>query len=176
MDWVWVFLVAETLLVLMLLDRIQGRSHGLEGRLRDELTRRYDAALKEIRELRDEVDRLWDARGEDRSYIDELEEFITSLITVMLEHKVEPIPPRPKRRRASTGAASDKEEARVWGVLGERLETNDLKVLASDLGLRNLRGGTFEEMALAVRDFVRTRGRWAELLKWVADNRSDIQL
>jgi hypothetical protein len=64
----------------------------------------------------------------------------------------------------------------VWGILNERLDADDLKVLASDLGLRNLRGGTFEDMLLAVRDFVRTRGRWVELLKWLTDNRPDIKV
>ena len=171
------FITVETVLVLVLLDRVRGRSQGLEDRLRDELSSRYDAAIKEIRELRDEVDRLWDARGVDRTYIDELEEFVTRLITLMTEHKVTPIPARPARRGSGRGGAiSDKEEARVWGILSERLDADDLKVLASDLGLRNLRGGTFEDMLLAVRDFVRTRGRWVELLKWLTDNRPDIKV
>lgn len=177
MDWLWLFLVTETVLVIVLLHRVRGRSQGIEDCLRDELTRRYDDALKEIRELRDEVDRLWDARGVDRTYIDELEEFVTRLITLMTEHKVTPIPTRPARRKnARAGQVSDKEEARVWGALSDRLDTDDVKTLASDLGFRNLRGDTFEDLVLAVRDYVRTRGRWADLLKWVTDHRGDIEL
>lgn len=176
MEWVWVFLVAETVLVVALLDRVRGRSQGVEDRLRDELTRRYDAALKEIRELRDEVDRLWDARTEDRTFINELEDYITRLVTVMTEHKINPIPPRPTRRRAQREVVSDRDEVKMRRLLVDRLQVDDLRTLAFDLGLGELAGDTTGELARALLDLVRTRRKWADLTKWLADNRPDIQL
>lgn len=176
MEWVWVFLVAETVLVVALLDRVRGRSQGVEDRLRDELTRRYDAALKEIRELRDEVDRLWDARTEDRTFINELEDYITRLVTVMTEHKINPIPPRPVRRRVTREDMSDRDEVKMRRLLVDRLQVGEFKTLAFDLGLGELTGETTSELARALLDLVRTRRKWADLTKWLADNRPDIQL
>lgn len=68
-------------------------------KLRDELTHRYDDASKDLRELRSEIDELWEARREDRIYIEELEDFVARLIQVLNEHKISPIPTRPVRRR-----------------------------------------------------------------------------
>ena len=75
------------------------RRETVETSLRNELTDRYDEANQEIHALHGEVEKLWDARQEDRLYIDELETFISQLITIMTEHRVGPIPARPSRRR-----------------------------------------------------------------------------
>lgn len=145
------------------------------AKLRDELTRRYDDATQEIRDLRGEVDSLWDARREDHAYIDELEEYVGRLIAVLTERKINPIPSRPQRRRAREAALTDRDEVGLRKVLAERLEAEELRSLAYDLGCGELRGTTKAELARALLDFARQRQQGAALRQWLADNRPDIK-
>jgi hypothetical protein len=83
-------------------------------------------------------------------------------------------------RRAINGDSqdlpvTDRDEVRLRKLLVERMEVEDLRTLAFDLGCEDLRGATQGEMARTLLDYVRTRRKWAELLKWLADNRPDIK-
>ena len=71
---------------------------------------------------------------------------------------------------------TDRDEVRLRKLLVERMEVEDLRTLAFDLGCEDLRGATQGEMARTLLDYVRTRRKWADLTKWLADNRPDIQL
>ena len=70
---------------------------------------------------------------------------------------------------------TDRDEVRMRRLLVDRMEVEDLKTLAFDLGCNELRGATQSEMARSLLDYVRTRRMWPQLLKWLADNRPDIQ-
>ena len=70
---------------------------------------------------------------------------------------------------------TDRDEVRLRKLLVERMEVEDLRTLAFDLGCEDLRGETAGEMARALLDYVRTRRKWPQLQKWLADNRPDIE-
>ena len=70
---------------------------------------------------------------------------------------------------------TDRDEVRMRKLLVERMEVEDLRTLAFDLGAEDLRGTTQGEMARAILDYVRKRRLWPQLLKWLADNRHDIK-
>ena len=70
---------------------------------------------------------------------------------------------------------TDRDEVRLRKLLVERMELDDLKTMAFDLGCDDLRGTTQGEMARSLLDYVRTRRLWPQMLKWLADNRPDIK-
>jgi hypothetical protein len=70
---------------------------------------------------------------------------------------------------------TDRDEVRLRKLLVDRMEMDDLKTLAFDLGCDDLRGTTQGEMARSLLDYVRKRRMWTQLLKWLAENRPDIQ-
>lgn len=72
-------------------------------------------------------------------------------------------------------ALTDRDEVRLRRLLVERMQAEDLRTLAFDLGADDVRGETTGELARALLDHVRSRRKWADLLKWLADNRPDIQ-
>ena len=139
----------------------------------DSLLRQYEAQGRQLHEAqRAERKAEW-------AYLDLLQWSIRVQQQVAQEAPGVCLPPMP--RRAINGEASDlppftdRDEVRLRKVLVERLQGDDLRTLAFDLGCKDLRGETTEEMARALLDHVRTRRKWAELLKWLADNRPDIQ-
>ena len=71
---------------------------------------------------------------------------------------------------------TDRDEVRMRHLLVDRMQLDDLRTLAFDLGCEDLQGMTQEAMARSLLDYVRTRRKWADLTKWLADNRPDIQL
>lgn len=86
-----------------------------------------------------------------------------------------PMPSRPINGEGQDLPVTDRDEVRLRKLLVERMQVEDLRTLAYDLGCEELRGETTGEMARAVLDYVRSRRKWAELLRWLAENRPDIQ-
>ena len=140
----------------------------------DSLLRQYEAQGRQLHEAqRAERKAEW-------AYLDLLQWSIRVQQQVAQEAPGVCLPPMP--RRAINGEASDlpvftdRDEVRLRKVLVERLQMDDLRTLAFDLGCEDLRGETAGEMARSLLDYARTRRKWAELLKWLADNRPDIEV
>jgi hypothetical protein len=145
--------------------------------LREELTRRYNEASEEIRQLKAEVNSLWEAQRIDRAYIGELEEYISLSMAAMAEHKVPPVAPRPVRPRwAREGSMTDSEEVKLRKTLTDRLTDDEVEVLAHDLGVHDLRGNTRTGRVLALINTVRTQKLQDALYQWLQDNRNDIKV
>ena len=139
----------------------------------DSLLRQYEAQGRQLHEAqRAERKAEW-------AYLDLLQWSIRVQQQVAQEAPGVCLPPMP--RRAINGEASDlppftdRDEVRLRKVLVERLQGDELRTLAFDLGCEDLRGETAGEMARALLDYVRTRRKWPQLQKWLADNRPDIE-
>ena len=140
----------------------------------DSLLRQYEAQGRQLHEAqRAERKAEW-------AYLDLLQWSIRVQQQVAQEAPGVKLPPMP--RRAINGEASDlppftdRDEVRLRKVLVERLQMDDLRTLAFDLGCEDLRGETAGEMARSLLDYVRTRRKWPQLQKWLADNRPDIEV
>lgn len=140
----------------------------------ESLLRQYEAQTRELRAAqRAERKAEW-------AYLDLLQWGIRVQQQVAREAPGVQLPPMP--RRAINGEAvadlppmSDRDEVRLRKLLVERMQAEDLRTLAFDLGCEDVQGTTAGEMARSLLDYVRTRRKWPELLKWLADNRPDIQ-
>ena len=92
------------------------------------------------------------------------------------DEEVVPMPTRSVNGDTPPGlTVTDRDEVRLRKLLVDRMELDDLKTMAFDLGCDDLRGTTQGEMARALLDYVRTRRLWPQMLKWLADNRPDIK-
>ena len=140
----------------------------------DSLLRQYEALGHQLR------DAQRDARRSEWAYLDLLAWSIRAQQQVAQEAPGVKLPPLPQRavngERPAPPPMTDRDEVKLRRLLVERMEAEDLKTLAFDLGCENLSGATTGEMARTLLDFVRTRRKWTELQKWLTDNRPDIQL
>ena len=139
----------------------------------DSLLRQYEAQGRQLRDAQRET------RRTEWAYLDLLAWGVRVQQQVAQEAPGVKLPPMP--RRAINGDSqdlpvTDRDEVRLRKLLVERMEVEDLRTLAFDLGCEDLRGATQGEMARTLLDYVRTRRKWADLTKWLADNRPDIQL
>lgn len=119
------------------------------------------------------------ARKAELAYLDLLAWAVQVQQMVAREAPGVKLPPIPRRGVNGEGQdlppLSDRDEVRLRKLLVERMQLDDLRTMAFDLGCEDLRGETTGEMARALLDYVRSRRKGAELLKWLADNRPDIQ-
>ena len=90
----------------------------------------------------------------------------------------EPCPPMPLRNGDTPTAAmmSDRDEVRLRKLLTDRLSDDDIRTLAWDLGFDNLPDAAKGERVKALLDYVRQRRKVTDLVKWLADNRADVDL
>ena len=92
------------------------------------------------------------------------------------DEEVVPMPTRSVNGDTPPGlTVTDRDEVRLRKLLVERMELDDLKTMAFDLGCEDLPDGTQSKQVIALMDYVRTRRLWPQMLKWLADNRPDIK-
>lgn len=93
------------------------------------------------------------------------------------DEEVVPMPTRSVNGDTPPGlTVTDRDEVRLRKLLVERMELDDLKTMAFDLGCEDLPDGTQSKQVIALMDYVRTRHLWPQLIKWLADNRPDIKV
>ena len=91
----------------------------------------------------------------------------------------EPVPPMPLRNGDTPTAAptlSDRDEVRLRKLLTDRLSDDEVDTLAWDLGCDSLPDAAKGEKVKALLDYVRQRRKVTDLVKWLHDNRADIDL
>lgn len=140
----------------------------------DALLRQNEALTRQLR------DAQRDCRKAEQAYRDMVLWGITVQRQVAAEAPGVTLPPLPSRpingdTPHDLPPLTDRDEARLRKVLVDRMEVADLRTLAFDLGCEDLAGQTTGEMARSLLDYVRTRRKGPELLKWLADNRPDIK-
>lgn len=139
----------------------------------DFLLRQNEALGRQLR------DAQRDCRKAERAYYELLSWAVRVQQTVAQQAPGVALPPMPQR--ATNGESqdlpplTDRDEVRLRKLLVERMQVDDLRTLAYDLGCEDVRGETAGEMARSLLDYVRTRRKWTEMLKWLADNRPDIK-
>jgi hypothetical protein len=138
----------------------------------ESLLRQYEAQTRELRDAQRE------ARRAEWAYLDLLAWGIRVQQQVAQEApgvRLAAMPRRAVNGHAPQDTPTDKGEVSLRETLADRLDADDLRTLAYDLGCKALREGTVDEMTLALLDHVRTRQKWAELRAWLAEHRPDIE-
>lgn len=139
----------------------------------DSLLRQYEAQGRELKAAQRA------SRQAEWAYLDLLQWSIRVQQQVAQDAPGVHLPPMPRRaineEFSDLPPLTDRDEVRLRKVLVERLQGDELRTLAFDLGCEDLHGATAGEMARSLLDYVRTRRKGADLLKWLADNRPDIK-
>lgn len=137
------------------------------------LLRQYEAQSHELKDAQREC------RKAEAAYLAMVAWGVQVLRQVARDAPGVTLPPMPNRPVNGEGQdlppLTDRDEVRLRRLLVERMAVEDLRTLAFDLGCEDVRGTTQGEMARSLLDYVRQRRMWAELLKWLADNRPDIK-
>lgn len=139
----------------------------------DSLLRQYEAQGRQLKDAQRA------SRQAEWAYLDLLQWGIRVQQQVAQEAPGVSLPPMPRRaineEFSGLPPLTDRDEARLRKVLVERLQGDELRTLAFDLGCEDLHGATAGEMARSLLDYVRTRQLWPQLVKWLHDNRPDIK-